>query len=288
VKPEPPVEPDRIAISDTDNYVTVTLNQSEFGTWNSVGLNAGSHAKELTNEIYKKFKDDFDFIIYIMNNNTRPSGMPYGEFSMTKNDTSGIGLNDFDITNEYGSHGKLQGVIGLYASMNEVSVLKALHLDASLHEIFHRWGNWIVNDGAPGHWANVDGVLSNSSTFAPIELYLMGLISNPYGTDANLWDSESKIVYSMWEADKDRFKPRTPTVNKSQKQFRSLVVLLTEEGNPIDASMATRLSSNIENFQRTDGKHKVYSSVNVVSRNFWNASRGLATMKLDGVSATLK
>lgn len=281
------VRSDRITVSNTNNYVTAKLSPSEFRAWNSVGINDGDHAKALTKEILSIFDDEFDFVLYIMNNKDKPSGMPFGEYSMVKNNIDGIGLNRFDHTSEFGSKGKLQGVLGLYGSMNTTGQLKALHLDASLHELFHRWGNWIVSQSYPGHWDQVEGVLTNSSFFAPIELYLMGLISDPYGADSSVWDPESQSVFDQWAAIADKFEPRMPSVGHAQSQFRGLIVLITEEEAPIDASMAIRLSDNIHNFQRFDGKHKVYNlsdGSKLHSRNFWNASRGLATIELDGLS----
>lgn len=137
------------------------------------------------------YNDDFDFIMYVMDNERPPQGMPYGEFYFVKNDTKGIGLHQFDSSEDFGADGKLQGVFALYGSMNKQGVLKALLLDASLHEMFYRWGNWIIDQSYCSHWDNVDGVLTNSSEFAPIELYLMGLISPPDGVDREVWDTDN-------------------------------------------------------------------------------------------------
>lgn len=169
--------------------------------------------------------------------------------------------------------------------MNKSGVLKAMHLDTSLHEMFHRWGNWIVDQGYFSHWDNVKGVLTNESQFAGIELYLMGLIDEPSVGNSPYWDAESEDVFNMWKNDKG-FETRIPPPQSSQKSFRGLVVLLTEEGYPVDEATLTKLGDNITNFTRTDGKHKIYGSIE--SRNFWSATKTLATIQLGGLSAVRK
>lgn len=267
---------ERISINEHDDFISVQLSADEYHTWNSESINRSEHAKNLTKEILSEFNDEFDFIMYIMDNEKPPQGMPYGEFSFVKNDTKGIGLHQFDNSDDFGAEGKLQGVFALYGSMNRQSVLKALHLDASLHEMFHRWGNWILDQGYYSHWDNVDGVLTNSSEFAPIELYLMGLISAPDGADKNVWDMDSETVYNMWES-KPEYVEREPT---AQTSYRALVVMLTEEGKPLDKVMKDKLSANIANFARTDGKHKIYNGGTLSSRNFWHAAGGRASINL--------
>ncbi|WP_208746704.1 MULTISPECIES: discoidin domain-containing protein [Vibrio] len=281
----PKPDDSRMVISDSDDYLTIKLTPDEYHLWNSTSINVSDHAKELTKEIMAKFSDDFDFIIYIMNNKTRPQIMPFGEFAFVKNDTQGVGLHQFDNSQAFGTAGKLQGVFGLYGSMNEAGVMKALHLDASLHELFHRWGNWIVDQTSYGHWDYVNGVLRNASVFAPIELYLMGLIGNPYSDDSDLWDLDSKIVYDTWSED-PQFAVRNPALGQAQTSFKGLVVLLTEEGKPLSRSMEHRFAANVYNFMRSDGNHKTYNNGEVVSRNFWNATGGRATIELDGLNAS--
>lgn len=279
-KVEPP-KPDnsRFSISESNDFVSVKLSADEYNTWNSQSINGGDHAEKLTKEILAEFHDDFDFIMYIMNNELRPQNMPYGEFAFSKNDTKGIGLSEFDNSDDFGSQGKLQGIFTLYASMNSEGVLKALHLDASLHEFFHRWGNWILDQSYYSHWDNVKGVLTNESEFAAIELYLMGLITSPAGADKDVWDMDSETVYNVWHNDPE-FVERTPSLGAAQKSYRAMVVVLTEEGKPLNDVMKGKLSANIKNFARTDGKHKIYNGGSLSSRNFWHATGGRATINL--------
>ncbi|WP_232784135.1 discoidin domain-containing protein [Moritella sp. Urea-trap-13] len=269
----------RIMINKNDDFINVQLSADEYHTWNSQGINGSDHAKNLTKEILSQFNDDFDFIMYVMNNDTRPQGMPFGEFSFVKNDTKGLGLHQFDSSEDFGAQGTLQGIFTLYGSMNKQSILKAMHLDASLHEMFHRWGNWIIKQSYYSHWDNVEGVLTNESEFAPIELYLMGLISSPDGQDKDVWDLDSETVYNMWK-DSPEYEEIKPALGNAQTSYRALVVLLTKKDKPLDDVMREKLSANIANFARTDGKHKIYNGGAFSSRNFWHATGGRANINL--------
>ncbi|MEZ8127071.1 hypothetical protein ACED64_21365, partial [Vibrio splendidus] len=277
----------RIKVSNNNDYINIELSTTEFNQWNSVSVNdpKSGHVEAITKEIYNDFNDSFDFIIFIVNNERPPQGMPFGEFAFVQNDIKGVGLSNFDNTKEYSSAAKLQGLYALYGSMNKTGVLKAMHLDASLHELFHRWGNWIVTQGSSSHWDDVKGALTNESQFAGIELYLMGLIDKPSAANTQYWDLESETVFNTWTRD-SKFEDRMPTPLSSQKNFRGLVVLLTEEGVPIDIKYQNALSANITNFTRTDGMHKKYG--NVESRNFWSASKELATFELDNLLSIKK
>ncbi|WP_392339524.1 discoidin domain-containing protein [Moritella marina] len=275
----PKPEDSRIMINKNDDFINVQLSTDEYHTWNSQSINRTDHAKKLTKEILSQFNDDFDFIMYVMDNEKPPQGMPFGEFSFVKNDIKGLGLNQFDSSEDFGAKGKLQGIFTLYGSMNQQSVLKALHLDASLHEMFHRWGNWIIDQSYYSHWDNVKGALTNASEFAPIELYLMGLISDPGGQDKGVWDIESETVYNAW-ASNPKFEAIAPSSGTTQTSYRALVVLLTEKDKPLNDLMREKLSANIANFARTDGKHKVYNGGDLSSRNFWHATGGRASINL--------
>ncbi|MBW3696158.1 hypothetical protein EK599_10650 [Vibrio sp. T187] len=113
----------------------------------------------------------------------------------------------------------------------------------------------------------------------------MGLIGNPYSDDSDLWDLDSKIVYDTWSED-PQFAVRNPALGQAQTSFKGLVVLLTEEGKPLSRSMEHRFAANVYNFMRSDGNHKTYNNGEVVSRNFWNATGGRATIELDGLNAS--
>ena len=144
---------------------------------------------------YERFNDEFDFLIFF-----QPPGALSGAFYMSvNNDVQGIGLDTFSDNSSWGSAGKLQGVaVHDYA---DISNFKGL----ILHELMHRWGNFVVPITSypyGAHWGlstsggyldcydisnwidHGDGTFSapapfyfrSSEQYSPIELYLAGFI----------------------------------------------------------------------------------------------------------------
>ena len=93
--------------------------------------------KRLTQSIYSQFKDDYEFVFFIFNEDEyigKPA--PYGYHTAVKNDVSGIGQGIFDFSKEYGSAGRLESIVVL-------STKDDLIFGPSLHEMGHRWGNYL-------------------------------------------------------------------------------------------------------------------------------------------------
>ncbi len=104
---------------------------------------------ELCKEIiYKKFKDNFDFIFLILNEDNVPDekndegkrSIQYaGQFHNVSNNIEGIGLNKANHLNKYyGSAGKLQGIMQLTAR-------NFIKFGPSLHELAHNWANFVID-----------------------------------------------------------------------------------------------------------------------------------------------
>jgi len=95
--------------------------------------------KILTKRLYQEFNDSFDFIFFISNNDgseAKVSTIPYsGNYSSIKNTITGIGQSLYDYTDDFGSAGKLQGIIHLAKH-------GSIKGGPSLHELMHRWGNF--------------------------------------------------------------------------------------------------------------------------------------------------
>jgi hypothetical protein len=93
--------------------------------------------RRLTKSLYAKVKDDYEFIFFIFNEKDYIGPpAPYGYHTPVQNDVTGIGQGIFDFSAEYGSTGKLESVIVL-------STKDDLMFGPSLHEIGHRWGNYL-------------------------------------------------------------------------------------------------------------------------------------------------
>lgn len=226
---------------------SLQLSPEEFAFWNRTGINSpeGQAAlKELSALVYTQFRDEFDFITVVMNNEEVPSGMPTGEYTHIKNDVGGIGLNMFDGTANFGSDGKLQGIYFLYKK----KYLSTSTYGPILHEMAHRWANWVVpgHSAFGGHWDPRLGIVGQlndvAANFAEIELYLMGLMDA-----SEMTDPASVNAYDLIPADQ---KIRTPSAATSQKEFRTLLLVLSDR--PLTATEIKNYNDGATLLVRTD------------------------------------
>lgn len=116
----------------------------------------------LDKEIYRHFKDDFDFIFAVYDGRKLPTAVA-GSHAAVQLDVEGVGRELFDQTSLYGSSGRLKGNIFLngYRSIQSNGPF--------LHEVFHYWGGMDIGQehGTPNgsykkddyHWgiSSVDG-----------------------------------------------------------------------------------------------------------------------------------
>lgn len=155
--------------------------------------------------------------------------------------------------------------------------------------------NWQANDGL-GH-ANFDGgsALSvNASPYSNFEMYLAGWYpKDSVGTtrvfkgitvDQTTWASGKFTANSYTDYTIDQLiaskGARTPGVATSQKKFRILTVVLT--ATDLSASTWNTVTSDVAWFtqQSSDGNSSLY--------NFWEATRGIATVDASGLYNSLK
>ncbi|WP_343859418.1 FG-GAP-like repeat-containing protein [Aliiglaciecola litoralis] len=93
--------------------------------------------KRLTQAIYSQVEDDYEFVFLIFNEDEYIGWpAPYGYHTPVQNDVTGIGQGVFDFSAEYGSAGKLESIVVL-------STKDDLIFGPSLHEMGHRWGNYL-------------------------------------------------------------------------------------------------------------------------------------------------
>ena len=172
-----------------------------------------------TARFYSQFKDEFDFLIFVPNlaaSQHDPGVRARGYYSGVQNDVQGIG-EEIYAREQWGTAKKLQGVINL--GSNSLYTIpdrgrSILSEGPVLHELLHRWANFIVPSSSGGHWgfssangniggfdlANlVDhganrftagdfsgaGIADDIQPCSPIELYLMGFI--PPDQVPDLW-----------------------------------------------------------------------------------------------------
>ena len=252
-----------LKIEDSNTFTYITLSQAEFAYWNTPGNTldndiTDAKVKDICkNEIYSVLKDDFDFIIFDMNNIALPDGMPYGQFSAVKNDVQGIGSYLFNHTAKYGSAGKLKGIYILYKNN--------IDLGPVIHEMTHCWANMAVPQNYDLHWDKVKGILSGvDNNMADIELYLAGAIPA-----SEIKDPESLAIYND-----SRFtnKVRTPSSTTSQKIFKSLVVVLTPQA--LTTTEISTYKTRIDHITTKETVKPVYQNMKVKSRGHFELNIG--------------
>lgn len=183
-------------------------NQSYYGIFSSV-----DSVKVFSDIIYQRFKDNFDFIFIITNNETHLSNQPYGVNFGVSNSVKGTGTAIFQ--NEWGSTStKLKSFMFL-------PFKDAITYGPTLHEICHNWANFIPKgifktidanqatlpeiDALDGHWgfASTNGQLGGfdlatlkTLTDAPNHYHAQSGSNSSFGLFANGGNS---IAYSPIE-----------------------------------------------------------------------------------------
>lgn len=322
---------DNVYLHQSDMAVEFRVAQGELEFWN----NDKGDITKLTSIVCKKFAEDFDFIIAVLNNPEMPTSTNYAGFYATiKNDVTGIGGGVYDYSKSYGSGKQLKGVITLPA-------INFIKNGPTLHELGHYCAKYVVStyivdkNGKQinyDHWGycdaggqmggfksefvttNLDGIPNkyqagfrnkddgfginsngrNRLPYSKIELYLLGLIPK---TDVPPLKVYSGLSVPTNETRKGVFfatdvktytvddiiathGERVPSVVDSQKKFRILTVIVTDR--PVSQKEWEIVNSDIEWFtkQADDGNNDLY--------NYWEATGGRATVKMDGLKNSLK
>ena len=138
-----------LQIHQDNSVVNLQLNANDMDHFRSQGVGADSVTKKITNAIYEVFSDDFDFIFFVNGNEyNRADGLKYaGRHIGVKQDVSGIGKSKYDSSHDYGSAGKLQGII-------HFTDYQSVRSGPFLHEIAHQWANHYYETTKGGHFGN--------------------------------------------------------------------------------------------------------------------------------------
>ena len=138
---------DNVYLHQSDMAVEFRVTQIEFDFWN----NEKGDIPKLSNLISKKFKDDFDFMIVILNNAEIPKSATYaGLFTSIKNVITGTGGGFYDFSANYGTGKLLKGIINLPA-------IDFIRNGPLLHELAHYSAAYILpsyNIGKDGKQVN--------------------------------------------------------------------------------------------------------------------------------------
>ena len=135
---------------------SLLMSANEYDEWvNNDGFSNTSLRTGLVQDIYQRFDDDYDFIIFLLNEPSIPENLSYyGRLIGVSNSIKGIGLSSYDFSSEYGSSGKLKAII-------QMTGLEYLKYGPALHELAHQWANFAL----PTHSVSSTGTNLTSFLF---------------------------------------------------------------------------------------------------------------------------
>jgi hypothetical protein len=279
----------------------------------------------MTSRIYKTFTDSFDFLFFIYDDYEKSDSLYYGKCFPVRNDVRGIGKDLFDRSGDYGSDGKLQGIVHLTRN-------NAIREGPILHELMHVWANEYLDTGVDGHWGytGVGGQLGgfqrlvhvrdnfykgfverqtgfslrsnwgNSLPYSPLELYLMGMIPpeevppipmavDPKGDPVhNGLFTASRIDTVCIEDLIKEHGPRQPDHIQARLSFRGLVVLVSDA--PVSPSLFDRVSEDVRLFALDEQPPRNWRHRHNWwgKENFFSATGGRACMELGYLEEVLR
>ena len=260
---------------------------------------------------YEYFNDAFDFLLFMSNvyfEQLEDEVTVADHYIHVGNDVRGIGLTRFFV-DRWGSAGKLQGAI-FSSSVSHKAITEHTRLfgGATLHELMHRWGNYIVppfphfghtsSNGKLGGFDittlvdHGDGRYSAGRRqfyrgYSPLELYLAGYVPaeavpdlivlvNAEGRHGGFTASKKKT--NSIEDIIAEYGPRVPDHLESQKHFRAAVILLVSEEYPATRWILDTLSNDVTLFSHV-GEDK-----DDQTDNFYEATGGRGTITMGGLA----
>lgn len=136
---------------------------------------------EFAKSFYSHFSDSFDFLFFVSNvraSEARHRGY-WGRYLSVRNNTQGIGLGEALRGSLFGSAGKLQGGI-------ELPVLdSSIREGPTLHEIMHRWANFVVRPNPHWEFTSAYGQLGGFKADQLVDLGNGRYTAGSFGTNIN-------------------------------------------------------------------------------------------------------
>ncbi|MCL1973442.1 MAG: hypothetical protein FWG54_01335, partial [Bacteroidetes bacterium] len=174
VAPDPVLSLLPAGVDPDSRIVECTVTPEQF---RSLFTDAGFYAelRSITAQVYKMFRDDYDFIVYLpdVSETNRPSSdLRFAGINYTlSNSVQGLGRSLSSESAQWGSAGKLQSVIYLTGGYN------AIGQGPILHELTHRWANSCCptygynGDNYDTHWgiSNAGGLLGGFKYIRTVE-----------------------------------------------------------------------------------------------------------------------
>ena len=104
-----------ITLHPNNRVTSLLMGDSEYRDWiKNDGFSNSLTRKAITNDLYKKFPDKYDFIFFVLNEPDIPESLNYyGKLVGVSNNVEGTGQDIYDYSSDYGSGGKLKSVMQL-------------------------------------------------------------------------------------------------------------------------------------------------------------------------------
>jgi hypothetical protein len=286
--------------------------------WTCNGSGSGAQARLWAREIYRQFRDSFDFLVLLSATGLTCRAGIAGEHVAAKNDVTGIGLGVFDATSDFGSAGRLRGVVWMPG-------IDSLLNGPALHEFAHNWAQFIHTSGFGPHWGfasggqlggfdratfrdlgngryqassgtrsvffeNANG--GNSIPYGDLELYLMGMRPAAGTGDfitatGAAWVDINQGIFSATAIQRRTIDelvaqrgPRSPAYPASPRTFRVLTVVIT--ANELTDAQFNSVDTSVDLFGRpaSDGDARRF--------NFWEATGGEGRLQMENVDLELR
>ena len=304
-----------------DRVVGVIIPPDEYQSlYDSATAYTSPTRKNITRFLYNYFRDEFDYIFLIGNNDTVPPGLYYGLHSPVRNTVSGIGRSFYNYSSSYGSSGTLKGVIDL-------PFRDGIRSGPSLHELVHSWANYIITTSYNSHWgfSSAGGQLGgfvpesiteigvgvyqadngkenygyhfaehanggNSILYSPIELYLMGVLPPEEVPVLKVAQNPSWVDFAAGTFEADGFTDYTIADIVHLNGTRSPAFPDSQNHFKILVVLVSSSASTESEQQRVTQDAADFSfpgDDDDYLYNFWEATGGRATLSMDRLSHSL-
>ena len=287
--------------------------------------NASLRFKTYARHFYRWFEDSFDALIFVTNTDYGESDVWYsGIYIGVKNDVDGIGAGVYSSAGEYGSAGRLRGVIHLpnYPGLR----------GPFLHELMHMWANYAVDTVDVVHFYFTWGVQAEGHLggfdiedlvdygngryawryeyrvhpYSPLELYFAGLVAPEEVPDRRVamdgkWlkgedgkvleDKNGDLLFTAknvreYSIDETiaEHGPRVPDWTTAPRHLRAAVIFLVDDAHPITPWL---LSWNSAVARANSTPDFTYDD-NMYIQNYQMATGGRGSLTFDGLADSRK
>lgn len=278
--------------------------------------------QSLTTNFYERFENVFDFLIIVLNLRIGEFRSGYlGSSLGVMNDVQGIGQRIYS-DSRFGPGGKLKSIVQLveYDGIRKGPLLHEIihHWGNNIIRPFGHWG-YTSADGQLGGFARENfedlgdgryaagdfppfGYADQGKPYSPIELYLAGFIPADDVPDLLVAEEVSLVREGGSTVKTEEGYPiftstniftltiediiaqhgeRVPGVSDSQKDFRAAVIFLIDQDNPATKEGLDTVSQHASWFSNPANDSDSFF-------NFYEATGGRATIRMDGLSEAEK